>query len=55
MAWPLFASRWTHFCPCVFCLQARFDWWARTPESLHQVLILFSDRGIPKTYRRMFR
>lgn len=30
-----------------------WDFLSRTPESLHQVTILFSDRGTPKTYRHM--
>ena len=30
-----------------------FDFWSRTPESLHQVTILFSDRGTPDGYRHM--
>jgi catalase len=32
---------------------AMWDFWSLSPESLHQVTILFSDRGIPKTYRHM--
>ncbi len=31
----------------------QWDFWSLCPESLHQVTILFSDRGIPKTYRHM--
>ncbi|RAR61737.1 catalase [Paraburkholderia unamae] len=31
---------------------AAWDFWARHPESLHQVTILMSDRGIPKNYRK---
>lgn len=31
----------------------QWDYWSLSPESLHQVTILFSDRGIPKTYRHM--
>lgn len=31
---------------------AAWDFWARHPESLHQVTILMSDRGIPKNYRQ---
>ncbi len=27
---------------------AQWDFWSKVPESLHQVTILFSDRGIPK-------
>ncbi|QQE10063.1 catalase [Planctomycetota bacterium] len=30
-----------------------WDFWSLSPESLHQVTILFSDRGIPATYRHM--
>jgi catalase len=29
------------------------DFWSLSPESLHQVTILFSDRGLPKSYRHM--
>lgn len=32
---------------------AMWDFWSLSPESLHQVTILFSDRGIPKTLRHM--
>tara|TARA_R110000868_G_scaffold62202_2_gene188229 strand:- start:3630 stop:5081 length:1452 start_codon:yes stop_codon:yes gene_type:complete len=32
---------------------AMWDFWSQSPESLHQVTILFSDRGIPKTLRHM--
>jgi catalase len=32
---------------------AMWDFWSLSPESLHQVTILFSDRGIPKSYRQM--
>lgn len=32
---------------------AIWDFWSRSPESLHQVTILMSDRGIPKNYRQM--
>jgi catalase len=32
---------------------AAWDFWSRSPESLHQVTILMSDRGIPKNYRQM--
>lgn len=35
-------------CPCV-----QWDFWSLTPESLHQVVILFSDRGIPASFRHM--
>lgn len=30
-----------------------FDFWSRAPESLHQVTMLFSDRGTPDGYRHM--
>lgn len=32
---------------------AAWDFWTRHPESLHQVTILMSDRGIPRSYRQM--
>ncbi|HFB97972.1 MAG TPA: catalase, partial [Bryobacterales bacterium] len=32
---------------------AMWDFWSLSPESLHQVTILFSDRGIPASYRNM--
>ena len=32
---------------------AKWDFWVKTPESMHQVLILFSDRGIPIGMRHM--
>lgn len=32
---------------------AAWDFWSRHPESLHQVTILFSDRGIPTGFRNM--
>lgn len=31
----------------------RWDYWSQCPEALHQVLILYSDRGIPKSHRHM--
>jgi catalase len=31
----------------------QWDFWTLTPESAHQVTILFSDRGTPRTYRHM--
>lgn len=31
----------------------KWDFWSLTPESLHQVLILMSDRGTPLSYRNM--
>jgi catalase len=30
-----------------------WDFWSLSPESLYQVTILFSDRGIPDGYRHM--
>ncbi|MCK9400416.1 MAG: catalase [Bacteroidales bacterium] len=30
-----------------------WDFWSLNPESLHQVMILFSDRGTPYSYRNM--
>lgn len=30
-----------------------WDFWSLSPESLHQVTILFSDRGLPKSYRHV--
>ncbi len=32
---------------------AAWDFWSRHPESLHQVTILMSDRGIPQNYRQI--
>ena len=32
---------------------AMWDFWSLSPESLHQVTILFSDRGLPKSFRHM--
>ncbi len=32
---------------------AMWDFWSLSPESLHQVTILFSDRGTPSSYRHM--
>lgn len=31
----------------------QWDFWTLSPESAHQVTILFSDRGIPRSYRHM--
>ncbi len=31
--------------------KAMWDFWSLSPESLHQITILFSDRGLPKSYR----
>ncbi|MBA1275603.1 catalase [Stutzerimonas azotifigens] len=33
--------------------QMMWDFWSLSPESLHQVTVLFSDRGIPDGYRFM--
>jgi len=30
-----------------------WDYWSLNPESLHQVMVLFSDRGTPYSYRHM--
>jgi catalase len=32
---------------------AQWDFWSLSPESLHQVAILMSDRGTPRTWRNM--
>ncbi|MDR1924296.1 MAG: catalase, partial [Planctomycetaceae bacterium] len=32
---------------------AAWDFWSLSPETLHQVMILMSDRGIPKNLRQM--
>lgn len=32
---------------------AMWDFWSRHPESLHQLTILMSDRGLPKNFRQM--
>jgi catalase len=32
---------------------AQWDFWSLSPESLHQVAILMSDRGTPRTWRHM--
>ncbi|MFZ5494749.1 MAG: catalase [Verrucomicrobiota bacterium] len=32
---------------------AAWDFWSLSPESLHQVTILFSDRGLPRNLRQM--
>jgi catalase len=34
-------------------ITAKWDFWTLTPESMHQVMMLFSDRGIPHGYRHM--
>ncbi|MHB8514908.1 MAG: catalase, partial [Dehalococcoidia bacterium] len=33
--------------------EAMWDFWSLSPESLHQVTILFTDRGIPRSHRYM--
>ena len=35
------------------CNNMQWDFWSQCPESLHQVTILFSDRGIPASYRNL--
>ncbi|MCI7364546.1 MAG: catalase, partial [Campylobacter lanienae] len=32
---------------------AAWDFWSLNPETMHQVMILMSDRGIPASYRHM--
>jgi catalase len=32
---------------------AMWDFWSLSPESLHQLTILFSDRGLPQGHRHM--
>lgn len=32
---------------------AMWDFWTRSPESLHQVTMLMSERGLPKSYRHL--
>jgi len=34
-------------------MDMQWDFWSLCPESLHQVTILFSDRGIPKSFRHV--
>lgn len=34
-------------------LDMQWDFWSLNPESLHQVTILFSDRGLPASYRHV--
>ena len=34
-------------------MNAAWDFWSLSPESLHQVTILFSDRGLPRSYRHV--
>jgi catalase len=33
--------------------EMQWDFWTLSPESAHQVTILMSDRGVPRTYRNM--
>jgi catalase len=33
--------------------ESNWDWWTQLPESFHQVTIVMSDRGIPRSYRHM--
>jgi catalase len=33
--------------------EMQWDFWTLSPESAHQVTILMSDRGVPRTYRHM--
>ncbi|OGT35788.1 MAG: catalase [Gammaproteobacteria bacterium RBG_16_51_14] len=33
--------------------EAMWDFWSLNPQSIHQVTILFSERGVPATYRHM--
>ncbi|MBB3641551.1 catalase [Variovorax atrisoli] len=32
---------------------AIWDFWSLSPESIHQIVMLFSDRGLPSSYRHM--
>lgn len=32
---------------------AMWDFWSLSPESIHQIVMLFSDRGLPSSYRHM--
>src|SRR6266403_4223345 len=32
---------------------SNWDFWSNLPEALHQVTVVMSDRGIPKSYRHM--
>lgn len=34
-------------------MDMQWDFWSQCPESLHQITILFSDRGIPASYRNI--
>src|SRR5580704_17178325 len=33
--------------------ESNWDFWTQLPEALHQITIVMSDRGIPKTFRHM--
>lgn len=33
--------------------QSNWDFWTLLPEALHQITVVMSDRGIPRTYRHM--
>ncbi|MBF0471016.1 MAG: catalase [Gammaproteobacteria bacterium] len=33
--------------------QSNWDYWTLLPEALHQITVVMSDRGIPRTYRHM--
>ncbi|MFB0975799.1 MAG: catalase, partial [Tolumonas sp.] len=35
------------------CANTNWDFWTLLPEALHQVTVVMSDRGIPKSYRHM--
>ncbi|MCG9692593.1 catalase [Vibrio sp. Isolate22] len=35
------------------CADSNWDFWTKLPEALHQITILMSERGIPRTYRHM--
>lgn len=41
--------------PATNCKDANMVWdfWSQSPEAMHQVTILFSDRGTPRSYRHM--
>src|SRR5699024_229646 len=39
--------------PNVRSANNKFDFWSSLPEALHQVTIIMSDRGIPKSFRHM--
>ena len=32
---------------------SQWDFWSLSPESMHQITILFSDRGLPRSYRHV--